>query len=449
MRQELKRVGSDPFGLKSWQRAVLSGAIGAPAVLVGSAAQAQLNPSLIRTVILPDFNRDRNQGVTERARPDFDAIGVQVGSFLISPQLSVATGATSNVLLTDANRRSDIYTVYEPALRVASNWSVHRIALDAVGDIRRYASTSARNQDAGYVNAQGRLDVSRQITVLGEAQISRVFESPFSDDLAVNQTYFSHFTRSSASMRGIYTSGRLRATAILDHSDYSFAPIRFIDSRTGSQSFRDRTIDRGTAIAEYGVTPTVAFYAQAVYDRTRYPNLLAGNLANRDSNGTTVIGGVSFDIAGLMRGAAGIGYTSRDYLAAGFNDASGISLQSRLDFFPTELTTVGVSLQRQIQDANLGNGSAFVDNRIGLNVDHELLRNLILSANANRIRRSYFENDAQTNVTQAGASARFQMTRSLSFDLNTSYGAVAPVGGLRLGVKSTEWRGQISVRIRR
>ncbi len=449
MRRPVGIVPGHSRRLRRWQRLALSSVVGTPALLAGGAAQAQLNPTLIRTVVLPEFNRDRNQGVTERPRPDFDPIGVQVGSFLINPQLAVSTGATSNVLLTDSNRRGDVYTIYEPALRVASNWSVHRVALDAVGDIRRYASTPARNQDAGYINAQGRLDVSQQITVVGDAQISRVFESPFSDDLLVNQTYFSQFNRKTASLRGIYASGRLRATAILDHNDYSFAPIRFIDGRTGSQAFRDRTIDRGTAIAEYGVTPTVAFYGQAVYDRTRYPNLLAGNLANRDSNGTTVIGGVSFDIAGLMRGAAGIGYTYRNYLAQRFDDAKGISLQSRLDFFPTELTTVGVSLQRQIQDANLGNGSAFIDNRLGVTVDHELLRNLILSANANRIRRSYLENDAQTNVVQAGATARFQMTRSLSFGLDTFYGATAPVGSLRLGVKSTEWRGQVSVRIRR
>ncbi|KQN00380.1 hypothetical protein ASE78_04495 [Sphingomonas sp. Leaf25] len=150
-----------------------------------------------------------------------------------------------------------------------------------------------------------------------------------------------------------------------------------------------------------------------------------------------------------MRGAAGIGYTYRNYLAPRFNDASGISLQSRLDFFPTELTTVGVSLQRQIQDANLGNGSAFIDSRLGISVDHELLRNLILSANAIRVRRSYLENDALTNVTQANFEARFQMTRSLSFGIDSFYGKSAPQRSLRLGVGSTEWRGQVSVRIRR
>ncbi len=428
---------------------LLAGAVGVPAIFVSGTVYAQSNPALIRTVVLPEFNRDRNQSVTERPRPDFDPIGVQVGSFLISPQLSIATGATSNVLLTDAIRRSDVFTAYQPFLRVASNWSVHRVSIDASGDLRRYASTPARNQDAGYINAQGRLDVSRQITVVGDAQVSRVFESPFSDDLLINQTYFSDYTRRSGSLRGIYASGRLRATAIIDHSKFSFAPIRFIDGRSGSQAFRDRSIDRGTAIAEYGVTPTVAFYAQAVYDHTRYPNLLAGNLANRDSNGTTVLGGVSFDVAGLMRGAAGIGYTYRNYLASRFRDASGISVQSRLDFFPTELTTVGVSLQRQIQDANLGNGSAFIDNRVGASIDHELLRNLILSANVTRVRRSYLENDALTSVTQASFEGRFQMTRSLSFGIDTFYGKSAPQSGLRLGVASTEWRGQVSVRIRR
>ncbi len=426
-------------------KAILAAAAAAPALLAGGVAQAQL----VRTVSLPEFSRDRNKSVNERSRPDFDPVGVQVGSFLINPALSVAAGATDNVLLNDANKRGDIYTIYEPTLRVASNWSRHRISVDAAGDVRRYANTSARNQNAGYVNAQGRLDVRRNLLVVADAQYSRVFESPFSDDLGGTQTAFSQYDRRGLSLRGIYSGGRLRATGIFDSDVFRFDDLRLISGQRRSQATRNRTTNRGTALVEYGVTPTVAFYSQAVVESSSYPVQFLDGSPNRDSTSVTMLGGVNFDIAGLMRGAVGMGYTSRDYRAASFRDVSGLSVQGRLDFFPTELTTLGLSLQRQFQDANLGNGGAYIDNRIGVDVDHELLQNLIVSASASRILRSYAELDARTNVVQASARAQFQMTRSLSFALNTLYGKVSPDDTLPLSVRSTEWRGQVSVRIRR
>ncbi|MEP9401774.1 outer membrane beta-barrel protein [Sphingomonas silueang] len=430
-------------------RHLAAAACSGPALLAGGVAHAQLNPTLIRTVVLPEFSRDRNQSVTERARPDFDPIGVQVGSFVINPALAVINGVTSNVLLLDADRRTDVYTIYQPTLRAASDWSRHRIALDAAGDFQRYAANPARNQDAGYVNVQGRLDVSNRLIAAADAQVSRVFESPISDDVVVNNTYFSHYNRRAVSLRGIYTGGRIRVTGLLDQNVFQFDDLRLLSGGRRSQATRDRTINRATATVEYGVTPTVAFYGQMIVDDTSYPTRLVGGVRNRDSLGTIALAGVNFDVAGLMRGALGIGYTYRNYRSDRFGDASGVSAQGRVDFFPTELTTVGLSLQRQIQDANLGNGSAYIDKRIGIDADHELLRNLIVSASASRTQRSYFDIDALTNVTLANVRGQFQMTRSLSFGLATSYTAVAPSGAVPFSIRATEWRGQLSMRIRR
>lgn len=411
-------------------------------------AQASNSTTLIQPVISPDFRRDRNVSVLERPHPDFDPLGYRVGSFLVNPALTVSPGFTSNVYTDNANKESDAFLITQPSLSLTSDWNVHRLRLVASGDIRRYAKATVRNQNGWSASAIGRLDVNQDMVIDLSGEAGRRFESPFSDDVVANTTNVSSYLQALINAKATYKMGRTRLVASLERSSFEFNSVDFIDRPSRDQSFRDRTMNRATGIADFALSPSLSLYAEIVYDRNSYGSLLTNGNANRDSNGYAVIGGTNFDLAGLMRGSVGIGYSQRDYRSNRYPDASGLSVEAEVQFFPSPITNISITARRQIQDASLGSTGAYLDNRIGIRIDHELIENLAISTGAEIIRRSYFESPEFTDVLSITSEARFQMTRGLSFGGNFRYGSSRPHGN-SLGNAFDEFQAVLSVRIRR
>jgi hypothetical protein len=418
-------------------------ALGLPAPVLAQSAS-----TLITQAIAPDYSRDRNVSVQELPHPDYDPLGIRVGSFIANPAVTVSTGATNNVFTDDRNKKSDVYVVFEPYLRLGSDWSRHQLSFESAGDIRRYANQGLRNQNGWYANGRGQFEVRDYLTVSADGQIARTFESPYSGDVATNVTVLSNYLRKYGALRATYTRGRTRVVASFDRTSFVFNTIDFADGTQRAQAFRDRTMSRGAVLGELGLDPTVSVFGQFSYDGIDYRQALVDSNPNRDSTGVNVIGGINFDVPGSMRGSIGIGYSVRDYKATIYRNAKGLSAQVKVEFFPSPITTVGLTIQRQIQDASLGSSGAFTDNRVVARVDHLLLENLVLAASAEFARQQYAESDRRVDVVRLSTNARFQMTRSLSIGGDIAYGKSSPAGA-SLGNPFNELRALFSVKFRR
>lgn len=400
------------------------------------------------TAPYPDYDRGHNVSITERPRPEYDALGVRLGSFVVNPQMTVSTGYTDNVFADNLNKRSDFFVSLEPYVTAASDWSVHQVRVTAAGDIRRYAKQPLKNQEAYYLFSQGRLDVSSDLTIRFDGQIERSFESPFSDDVAANLTVPSIYLRTLAGARAVYGIGQSRVIAEVNRSSFAFDPLRFGDGSVRDQRYRDRIAYNGSLTYEVGFTPSLSFFGQLNLDANDYSTLAFG-LPNRDSSGYRAVVGSNFDIAGVARGSIGVGYSVRDYKAdALFRDANGLSVEARADWFASELTTVGFFLQRRLLDVSLNNAGAFWDNRFRATVDHELLYNMIVSISGELTKRDYIEFPSSTNVYAGQIGARYQASRTLGLSAEIGYGSSRPTGA-NLGRPFDELRARLSVRIRR
>lgn len=413
----------------------------------GAPAMAQTATVLIPPVIDPDYKRDRNVSVRERIYPDYSPLGIDLGGFTASPSLKISPSFSDNIYRDNNRRVSDFYVVIEPYVALRSNWSNHRTLFEAGGDIERYTTQTLRNQNGWYLHNATRLDVKSDLNVTLDGRIGRNYESPYSEDVSRNQVVPSSYLRKSASVKTVYGgSSRARLTGALEYSDYVFSPVKFANGFTREQTYRDRSIVRATALGEYALSPSIATYGELAYDHTHYPAPAFGGGPNRSSNGYAVISGVNFDLAGVARGSVGIGYSAREYdTPAAYRNAHGVSVQANLDFFPSELTTVSLTVQRQLQDVSLGTGGAYWDNRIGVSLDHELLRNLILSTNASYILRDYIENSSRTDVWQIGFNGDYTPNRFLKFGAAISYGSSRP-NDIIFGNRFDELRTSIYIR---
>jgi hypothetical protein len=420
----------------------------AVAALAAPQAHAQSDSLLIPASLPDDFDRGGNVSVAERPRPDYDPLGIPVGSLTVFPSVQAGVGYSDNVFLTDDDQRGDVYAYVAPSVRAISDWSRHAVQLRASAQLRRFAEETLRNETTYSLGALGRYDLGTAYSVTGEAQYAKLFESPLSGEIDADGTALSRYRRALFALRGEYHVGQVRAIAAVDHTTLDFQPIRFPNGTTRSQQDRDRTIDRVTGQLQYALTPSAAVYGQVSYGETDYWRALSPGVPNRDSHGVRVLGGLNLDLAGFLRGIIGVGYVWRNYEANRYRDVDGLSVEAKLEYFLSPLTTFTLSGRRVIEDSSLGASEAFFDNRLSLRADHELLRNLILNAQVDYAHQDYIGSSRNSDVYRFSGGARYFSSNRLGLDFQLSYGG-RETGGTGLRQPFNEFRVQAGIVLQR
>lgn len=176
-----------------------------------------------------------------------------------------------------------------------------------------------------------------------------------------------------------------------------------------------------TGQVEYAVSPSLAVYGQLAYADTRYDRGLLNGLPNRDSDAWRLIGGVNFDLSAFMRGTLGFGYVRRNYRSPIYDDVGGLSVEARVEYFPTQLTTVTLHARRLLDDSNIGGTGAYFDNQLALRVDHELRTNVLLNAGAAIARQDYIGSRIHSDIARLDTGARYLISRELQLQGNIGY----------------------------
>ena len=104
--------------------------------------------------------------------------------------------------------------------------------------------------------------------------------------------------------------------------------------------------------------------------------------------------------------------------AAARPDTNGMSVDGRLQWFPTQLTTVTFTGQRDIFDPGLvGSGSAY-NTTFGVRVDHELRRNVLLFGEARSRTIDFQDIDRKDDQGEFGFGLGYKLNRRARLDLS-------------------------------
>lgn len=386
--------------------------------LAAGSVQAQsVGDNLVLPNLPLDFDRGKNTSVLQRDRPEYQAQGIRAGSFLVYPKLELGAGFTDNAYQVENNKQSDAFAVIAPSLSANSNWTTHELNLNAGAQLRRYASETPRNETNYNIDGSGRLDVTRALSFNTLLRTARATEPRFSGAAPQDAAEAVQFQHSTASFGTTYAGGRIRGQLAATVDAFSFSDIRSFSGATISQAGRDQTLFRMTARGEYGVSPDTSLFLQGGYTDTSYKRPLSPGVANRDSKEFNVIGGASFDLSALIRGGIGVGYVKRSYDSPLYRDISGIAAEARIEYFPTQLTTVGLNVRRTVQDSAFGTTSGFFATAAAVRVDHELLRNLLLNAQVGYEQDDFAGSDGKSKIFRYSAGGRYLLNRNLGLGM--------------------------------
>jgi len=363
----------------------------------------------------------RGQSVKERARPGYDAAGIRAGSFLVFPEASVGEFYNDNIYATDTNEVDDFITKVGANVAVKSNWNRHALNLNGGLVQSLYADRNDEDRLDWNLGGNGRIDVTRDTKVSAGLSFQQLHEDrgdPNSPAAASEPVKYNLFQGEvNLDQRFNRVTARVGAT----YSDYNYKDVPAIGGGAIDQDFRDRKEYEERLRLGYDVSPDTNVYVQGSLNQREYDQQPPAVALNRDSDGYAAIIGSDFRFSNLARGGVFVGYQEQNYDSAALSDISGITYGANVDWFVTPLTTIGLTGTSTIEETTTGGSSGYVHRTIGLSVDHELLRNLILSGNISYANDDYASNPRQDDVYGAGLGVNYLLNRNVAVGLEYGY----------------------------
>ncbi|MFZ0266041.1 outer membrane beta-barrel protein [Caulobacter sp.] len=388
----------------------------AMSVTLPCVAAAQDSQSVGSTVS-SNFRRDQNVSVRQRPRPDYEALGIKMGGFTAYPRLTLSANHDDNIYATAIDEEADTVWRVRPEVALRSNWSRHALGAYAAASFNRHADFSSENTEEYTLGVDGRVDIERGSTIVGSLQYEELTEartSPTSPSAATSPVQYSLVV---GSLNGVKEFNRLRLLASFDSKLYDYEDAHNAAGGVIEQDTRDRDEFRFGGKAEYAVSPDTALFLAVKGNKKDYDLAIAG----RDSDGYTATVGANFELSQVIRGSLEGGYMKQSYDNPAYTDIDGFNALGRVEWFPTQLTTVTVNGARTIEEAVAVGAQGYIASTVNASIDHELLRNVLLSAQASYEDDDYRSIDRSDKRTGFGASATYLMNRNVALILSYSF----------------------------
>jgi hypothetical protein len=349
----------------------------------------------------------------------YDPLGIRAGAFRIFPGTEVSLSYDDNVDATKNDTRDDFVAVIGPNVAVQSDFSRHAVGFNVFSRVGRYFHDTKENYWDYGVESDGRLDITQNNNLQGGFTVARLHDArddPEDDATTAESVRPVRYMNYDANLAYNHLFNRVtfRVTGIFDRNDYRQG------AGTANQNDRDRNVYTGLLRVGYNVSPRINTFVEGLYTVQRRDVHRDTDGFERDSNGWGARTGVDVNFTDLLFGEAFAGYRTEYYEDSAFDTESGVNYGVNLTWLPTLLTTVTLTGGSDFAPTTNEDASSNFQTTVGLRVDHELLRNVLIGAEGGYVRDD-FEN---TNVTDdrfdVGADVTYLINRH--FSVGAAYG---------------------------
>jgi hypothetical protein len=317
----------------------------------------------------------------------FGPVGDYVGSFLVKSALEVSGGYDSNPGRFNTARGSGFYVI-APELLVASDWSRHSVVADLRGSFTGYGHTFAPDGATGPVSPvpfvidrpdftgkiSGRLDVTRETRVISEVRLRVATDNPGSPNVQAGLQRYPIYSGLGGTFGVEQDFNRLTliANATIDRLEYQNSSL----TNGASASNEDRNYNQygGLVRASYEIMPGLKPFVEGGGDSRQRDLTFDRSGFQRDSTGSYVKGGTTFELTRLITGEASIGYGERMYTDTRLNRLEGLLTSASLVWAMTPLTTVKFISTSSLDETTLSGASGVLVRTYTAEVDHDFRR---------------------------------------------------------------------------
>jgi hypothetical protein len=352
------------FGFKQIVLSTVFAGLSVPAAF----AQSPANP----------FDRGRYVAVTERSQADFDPGPVRAGSFDIWASLGLEAAYNDNIFAESDNPDDDTVIHVRPEVEARSNWTSHALTAGVRVDQREYVANNDETSTDYNLYANGRLDVQRSFALTGNVLVGHTTEERYEPGNTGSEP--TQYETLGAGVGARYRTDRIQIEGTVSTTDRDF---------NTESDFRDMTENAFFGRASYAFSPDVAVFVQGRHSEQDYDQPGTLTDPNRDGSRNNVQVGVSFELQAPFRGEIAVGSVNDEKDDPQWADVDGLSVDGRLLWFPTQLTTVTFNGNQGVTDPGIIDVASAERMNYGVRVDHELRRNIIIFGSASFTKYEY------------------------------------------------------------
>ena len=357
--------------------------------------------------------------VLERPHPEWDPLGLRLGALEGDASLGLAAGYISNEKGVPDGSADGAFTV-SPEVSLHTDWSRNQIAVLARSDTSVFSDASEDNATDYLAQITGRYDFARGTALEGGVSTEHVVLSRDLLDSPRDLIHPKQYDQQDAGLQLKTSAGPLQLAvgAEYERRDYS--------AQAGFNTIYDfnvQDLDRYTLLftAAYPIGPRLGVYGnfEQQFRRYRQNDPILGS---RDSDSKGFLIGAVYESPAFIRADVGFGYTFSDYSGANSGLTSdGLRLNASVEYFVTPLTTFTLTASRRSDVSEILTSPGRTTTNGALTVDHELLRNLIVSAAITGRLDEYDLTDRSDRYVGFQVGAEYHLNRRVSAGLQFAY----------------------------
>lgn len=363
------------------------------------------------------YSRDANIAVTSRPHPEYDAVGVHVGSFTMYPRVSL-TGTYDDNVFGLPQKTSGFIVSAAPSADFVSNWSRNALEFNLRYERDEYADQPSESSNEFSLSSNGRLDIDHASAAMFRLNVAELTESRTSPDSFVGLSEPVRYDVMTTGATIYREFNRWRVEGEVSNSVLSFFNPKLLNGGVFSERLRDEVATSERIRGSWAESPNLALFVQVTPNQSHFLHSPVGG--SFDSSGYAVTAGVNGQVSHLVTADVGVGYFSQDYDDPRIRAVTGVAYNADFQYFLTQLITISGHASHSIAPAAIPGTPATDLDTVDLHADYELRRNVIISPDANFARYDYPGTGRVDNRYGVGVSATYLLNRTVG--LTASYG---------------------------
>jgi hypothetical protein len=389
-------------------------------VKIHTAIAALIVASCLPAVAYADDQDDTNSQlpVADRTRPEYDPIGQRVGGFILYPQVDVQEMYDSNINASADGTHGDLITSINPSLNLKSDWNQNALNFHADSNSVEYARYGNNSYTDWSVGGDGKLDIYHDARAYGNLSYSVEHLPWWSPNTFIGQGKPTEYSDTAAGLTVEKEFDRLSFQLADNYDRYDFQNVT-VNGTTALESRNDYGDERVNLHTGYELAPGRQVYLLTGFDWRAYDDTTDLFGYNRNSTGYVAAVGTKYDITGVTSMDLFVGYREQDYADTRLGSIDGPTGGATVTWNVTRLTTVTGTITRDIDETVISGAAGYFATAETVKVDHELLRNVILTGNISHETDDFQGIDRTDDYFKTGIGAKYLMNEN--FWLNGGY----------------------------
>jgi hypothetical protein len=384
---------------------------------------------------------ERQLTVYERPLPEYDPIGMQVGSYYLFPSVDVGYGFNSNIFATPSETSDRIFTV-TPRLALRSNYEQDQLNLDLASSNGFYDRSGEENYNDYQGSINGRHYFTSTVVGFGRVGAAHLHELRTSPDAltAANPTEYNDYT----AYAGLAQTGlALQLQADVFYERLQFEKTSNPGGGFTETGFRDRDQVISTVRAGYELSRALVAFVRGAYNTRMYRETQNG--FNRDSWGVTGDVGFDLDINSIFVAEVFAGIMSQHYSAAGIGSLTPADFGVDAVWNVTRRTSLLFNVLRSLDETTLTGSPGILTTTVAAGAQYQFFPNLLGRIDYSHSFLDFQKTSFEDDLDSVSVGANYFIGRNIVLKPTLAY---ITRDSNRSGVDFDQWQGVLMMTLR-